>query len=68
MKRLLGVTGKMGEKLGLENDWAYRAIKAVGNYGEIWNRNLGPDTPLGLDRGVNDLWTNGGLMISMPFR
>jgi general L-amino acid transport system substrate-binding protein len=68
VKRLLGVTGKMGSKLGLANDWAYKAIKAVGNYGEIWNRNLGPDTPLGLDRGVNALWTDGGLMMSMPFR
>lgn len=68
VKRLLGVTGKMGNKLGLENDWAYKAIKAVGNYGEIWNRNLGPDTPLGFERGLNALWTDGGLMISMPFR
>lgn len=68
VKRILGVTGEMGSKLGLDSDWAYRAIKAVGNYGEIWNRNLGPDTPLGLDRGMNALWNDGGLIISMPFR
>ncbi len=68
IKRLLGVSGNMGAKLGLSKDWSYNAIKAVGNYGEIWNRNLGPDTPLGLDRGLNALWNEGGLMMSMPFR
>jgi general L-amino acid transport system substrate-binding protein len=48
--------------------WAVRAIKAVGNYGEIYARNVGPDTPLGLERGVNDLWTEGGIMYAPPIR
>jgi len=68
VQRLLGDSGEMGELLGLENDWAYNVISQVGNYGEIFERNVGPDTPLGLDRGVNDLWTNGGLMYAMPVR
>ena len=68
IKRMLGVSGDMGDKLGLDSEWAYRAIKMVGNYGEIYARNVGPDTPLGLPRGVNDLWTNGGLMYAPPIR
>ncbi len=68
VQRLLGVTGNYGQKLGIPNEWAYNEIKAVGNYGEIWNRNLGPKTPLGLERGLNNLWTKGGLMMSMPIR
>lgn len=68
VQRLLGVTGDYGQKLGIPNSWAYNAIKAVGNYGEIWDRNLGPNTPIGLDRGLNNLWTKGGLMMSMPIR
>ena len=68
VRRMLGVTGDMGEKLNLDSKWAYRAIKQVGNYGEIYRRNVGPDTPLGLERGVNDLWTEGGLMYAPPIR
>jgi general L-amino acid transport system substrate-binding protein len=68
VQRLLGVSGNMGELVGLSQDWAYNVIKQVGNYGEIYNRNVGPDTPLGLERGVNDLWTRGGLMYAMPVR
>jgi general L-amino acid transport system substrate-binding protein len=68
IRRLLGTTPGMGENLGLSEDWAYEAIKQVGNYGEIFERNVGVDTPLGLDRGVNDLWTRGGLMYAMPVR
>ena len=66
--RLLGVDGSQGEELGLSNDWAYQIIKQVGNYGEIFERNIGVDTPLGIARGLNALWTEGGLMYSPPFR
>ena len=66
--RLLGVEGNQGEELGLSADWAYQIIKAVGNYGEIFERNIGVDTPIGLERGLNALWTNGGLQYSPPFR
>ena len=66
--RLLGVEGSQGEELGLSKDWAYNIIKAVGNYGEIFERNIGVDTPIGLARGLNALWTDGGLQYSPPFR
>ncbi len=65
VRRLLGVEGELGAKLGLSNDFIYRAIKLVGNYGEVYEKNLGP---FGLARGQNALWTNGGLMYSPPFR
>ncbi len=68
VQRLLGASGNMGELIGLSQDWGYNVIKQVGNYGEMYNRNVGPDTPLGLERGVNDLWTRGGLMYAMPVR
>ncbi len=66
VQRLLGVKGDLGKKLGLSNDWAYNVIKQVGNYGEIYDRNWGP--PLNLARGVNELWTNGGLMYGFPMK
>jgi general L-amino acid transport system substrate-binding protein len=66
--RLLGVEGSQGEELGLSRDWAYNMIKSVGNYGEIFERNIGVNTPIGLERGLNALWTNGGLQYSPPFR
>ena len=65
VRRLLGVEGELGSKIGLSNDFIYRAIKLVGNYGEVFERNL---APFGLTRGQNDLWTNGGLMYAPPFR
>lgn len=68
VKRMLGVTPGMGKALGLDEKWAYNAIKAVGNYGEIFERNVGDKSPLKLDRGLNDLWTRGGLMYAMPIR
>ena len=68
VQRLLGASGDFGTKLGVANDYAYKAIKAVGNYGEIWDRNVGPKTPLRLDRGRNALVANGGLMMSIPVR
>lgn len=64
IRRFLGETGNLGELLGLPNDWAVRVIEAVGNYEEIWNRNL---APLGLPRGLNRQWTDGGLLYAMPF-
>ncbi len=66
--RLLGVEGSQGEELGLNKKWAYNIIKSVGNYGEIFERNIGTNTPIGLERGLNALWTNGGLQYSPPFR
>ena len=68
IQRFLGVTPGMGKALGLDEKWAYNIIKQVGNYGEIYDRNVGPNTQLGLDRGLNDLWTNGGIMYAAPFR
>ncbi len=68
IQRLLGETGELGAMLGLSNDFAAKVIAAVGNYGEIYDRAFGPDTPLALERGLNELWTNGGLMYSPPFR
>jgi len=68
IKRLLGVEGDLGLKLGLENNWAYNIIKLVGNYEEVYNRNLGPDTPTYIPRGYNSLYTDGGLLYAPPFR
>lgn len=68
IKRLLGTDGNLGEQLGLEADWAKRAIAVAGNYGEIFAANIGEDTPIELARGLNDLWTRGGLIYSPPFR
>ncbi|MBK8046014.1 MAG: amino acid ABC transporter substrate-binding protein [Anaerolineales bacterium] len=68
IKRLLGVEGELGAKLGLPNDYMVKVLEQVGNYGEIWDRNLGPNTPFKLPRGLNDQWTNGGLLYSPPFR
>ena len=66
--RLLGTKGDFGAMIGLDNQWAVRAIAAVGNYGEIFSRNLGLDTPIGLDRGLNAQWTDGGLLYADPIR
>ncbi|WP_407268218.1 amino acid ABC transporter substrate-binding protein [Radiobacillus sp. PE A8.2] len=68
VRRLLGVEGGLGTMLGIPDDFAYQVIKQVGNYEEIFNRHLGPDTIFGLERGVNELWTNGGVLYSPPFR
>ena len=68
VKRLLGVGDDLGQKNGLSQDWAYNAIKQVGNYGEIFERHLGEKTRLGLSRGQNRLWKDGGLLIAPPFR
>lgn len=68
VRRLLGAEGDTGQQLGLEVDWAYNAIKSVGNYGEIFERNIGVTTPLALERGLNALWTNGGILYAPPMR
>lgn len=68
VRRLLGVAGQLGENLNLNNDWAYRIVKQVGNYGEVYERNVGPETQLRLPRGLNALWKDGGLLYPMPFR
>jgi len=66
--RILGTTEDTGKLLGLDKDWAYRAIKAVGNYGEIYERNVGPKSALKLPRGLNNLWSKGGIQYAMPIR
>jgi general L-amino acid transport system substrate-binding protein len=68
VKRLLGTEGKHGEALGLTNDWAYRIIKHVGNYGEVFERNVGQGSPLKIARGLNALWNKGGLQYAPPVR
>jgi len=67
LNRLLGSEGSFGEQLGLSADWAVKAIAAVGNYGEIFERNIGTSTAIGLERGLNAQWTEGGLQYSPPF-
>jgi general L-amino acid transport system substrate-binding protein len=68
IRRLLGAEGQFGTSLGLTNDWAYRIIKAVGNYGESFERNVGQGSPLKIARGLNALWTKGGLQYGLPIR
>ncbi|SFB00430.1 L-glutamine-binding protein /L-glutamate-binding protein /L-aspartate-binding protein /L-asparagine-binding protein [Poseidonocella pacifica] len=68
MNRLLGTEGNLGEMIGLESDWAVNAIAAAGNYGELFEKNIGENTPIGLARGLNAQWTEGGLIYSPPFR
>lgn len=67
VQRFLGVTPGNGEALGLDEKWAYNIVKKVGNYAEVFDRNVGPKTSLGLERGLNALWTKGGLMYTPPF-
>ena len=67
-RRFLGLEGDLGKGMGVPNDWAAKLIEQVGNYGEVWDHNVGPETPLKLERGVNQLWTKGGLLIAPAFR
>lgn len=67
-QRLLGTGDDLGKLLGLDKDWSYNAIKAVGNYGEIFERNVGPKSALQLPRGANNLWNKGGLLYAMPVK
>ncbi|WP_371171231.1 amino acid ABC transporter substrate-binding protein [Aliiroseovarius sp. 2305UL8-7] len=68
VNRILGTEGNLGEMLGLDGDWAKRAIMAGGNYGELFAKNIGEDTPIALSRGLNAQWKDGGLIYSPPFR
>ena len=68
IRRLLGLDGTFGDNLGIRQDWAYQIIRHVGNYGEIFERNVGVNTPLGIKRGLNALWTKGGLQYAPPIR
>ena len=68
IRRLLGLEGNFGESMGLTNDWAVRIVKAVGNYGESFERNVGQGSPLKIARGLNALWTKGGLQYGLPIR
>ncbi len=68
VRRLLGLEGIAGKGLGLNNDWAYQIIKQVGNYGEIFDRNVGAGSPLKIARGLNALWSKGGIMYAPPVR
>jgi general L-amino acid transport system substrate-binding protein len=68
IKRLLGTEGDMGKNLGVGDDWGYNIVKQVGNYGESYDRYVGPKTSLGLERGLNALWKDGGLQYAMPIR
>jgi general L-amino acid transport system substrate-binding protein len=68
IKRLLGTEGNFGEQLGLTKDWVYRIIKLVGNYGEVFDRNVGQGSPLKINRGLNALWTKGGVQYAPPIR
>jgi general L-amino acid transport system substrate-binding protein len=68
VQRLLGASGDLGSRLGLDNKWMQQAIKATGNYGEMFERNVGQASPLKLERGLNATWTKGGLMYAIPFK
>jgi general L-amino acid transport system substrate-binding protein len=68
IQRILGVNGEVGKGLGINNKWAYNIIKQVGNYGESFERNLGKNTAMKLDRGLNAQWRNGGVMYGWPVR
>lgn len=68
IQRLLGVTAGNGKALGLDERWAYRIVKQVGNYGEVYDRNVGRNSPLKFERGINGLWNHGGLMYAWPLR
>ena len=68
INRIVGTEGKYGSMIGLDKDWAVRAISAVGNYSEIFERNIGVNTRLGLARGLNAQWTDGGILYAPPIR
>ncbi len=68
VNRLLGTEGDLGAMFNLDADWALKAISSEGNYGEIFAKNIGVDTPVGLARGLNAQWTEGGLLYAPPFR
>ena len=67
LRRFLGIEGDLGQKIGLDNDFVVNVISATGNYGEIYNRHLGPNSDVPIPRGLNQLYTQGGIQISPPF-
>ena len=68
INRMLGTEGDFGAMIGLDKEWAVRAIAAGGNYGEIFERNIGPSTPIALERGLNAQWRDGGILYAAPIR
>ena len=68
IQRLLGVVPDIGDSLGLPRDWAYQGLKQVGSYSEIYDRTLGKNSSMGLERGLNALWSDGGLLYTPPLR
>jgi len=68
VRRLLGIEGNYGEGIGLTKDWVARIVRKVGNYGEVFERNVGTKTPLGIPRGINQLWNAGGILYAPPIR
>ena len=68
VRRLLGVDGPKGKGLDLDDQWSFRVIEQVGNYGEIFARNVGSESPLNIQRGLNALWNEGGILYAPPFR
>ena len=68
VRRLLGIEGDYGEKIGLTKDGVVRVVRKVGNYGEVFERNVGTKTALGIPRGINQLWNAGGIMYAPPIR
>lgn len=68
VRRLLGIEGPKGKGMGLKDDWAYQVVKQVGNYGEIFERNIGASSPLKIERGLNAQWSQGGILYAPPFR
>jgi general L-amino acid transport system substrate-binding protein len=68
VRRFTGVEGDLGKDLGLDRAWAIRAVKAVGNYSEIYERNVGVRSRLGIPRGLNQLWSMGGILYAPPLR
>jgi len=68
VRRFLGLEADLGQGMGLARDWSYQVVKQVGNYGELFERNIGLKSPLGLERGINNLWTRGGLLSAGPLR
>ena len=68
LKRLLGSEGNFGERMGLTKDWVVRIVRRVGNYAEVYDRNVGVGSKLGIPRGINQLWTNGGILYAPPIR
>ncbi len=68
VRRFLGVTPELGQSIKLDPAWAYNVVRTIGSYGEIYERTMGPNTPVGLPRGPNNVWTNGGLLYALPMR